>query len=286
MGIQVLGEPIREMHLEVRPGLYALRYVSSANARTAPVATVRPVSTSADCIQIVTVPGSRQGDLAAPGSSVVIVASSAGAVQISLTPFEDSQNLDAKFSLDLLCSAEIPRSVSAPASPITNGKAQREQQRMADPSLDLVAHVSRRGDVGVDEEGWIAGPRAPSAVEAVQIAVRGAEIGVAAQFRNVASRSSWSDWMAPGAVIGVAQKACPLTGLRLKLVGSNAERFELAGEALFLGTPKILAQGSEINLIGPGELDPLIGLKLALVERSPITATRTPAKPSRVRVFR
>ena len=87
-------------------------------------------------------------------------------------------------------------------------------------------------------------------------------------------------------MIGVAQKACALTGVRFKLVGSEAGRYDIVGEVLFLGTPKISAKGPEIEFVGPGELDPMIGLKLALAERSVSAPSLAPEKTSRVRVFR
>ena len=158
--------------------------------------------------------------------------------------------------------------------------------RRGDGALDLVAHVARRGNVAVDEEGWIAGPRAPSSIEALQIHARGCDLGVAAQFRNFESRAAWTAWMTPAAKNAVPHRACALTGIRLKLVGPEADRYDIAAEALFLGTPKMSGKGSEIEFVAPGELDPLIGFKLSLVGRAVAARAPVPDRPSRVRVFR
>ena len=275
------------MRLDVKPGLYALRYVGSTDVRSAPSAAVRPIEASLHAIEIVSAPGVPAGELRAPGSSVVILASASGSVEISLTAFRGSQNLDAKFSLDLLGSAE-PLGVAASLDKQVGASSARGEgdTRRAEASLDIVAHVSRRGDVRADEDGWIAGPRAPSSIEAIQIQVRGPSVGVAAQFRNLESRGSWSAWSTPGAVIGIPKKACPLTGIRLKLVGPEADLYELVADGLFLGAPKITTKGGEVEFVAPGELDPLIGLRLKLVAKSASTRPQAVDKVSRVRVFR
>lgn len=275
------------MQLEVKPGLYVLRYVGSKDVRSAPLAFVQPAIGSTSQIGIIGVPGVRLGELGAPGASAVIVAVAPGSLEIRLAAFQGSQNLDARFSLELLGTAEAQHSTPAldRATSMVGYRGEQRPQR-AEVSLDLVAHVSRRGDVRADEDGWVAGPRAPSAIEAIQVNVYGCDVGLSAQFRNIESRASWSSWLAPGAMIGVPKKACALTGIRLKLVGSEADRYVLMGEGLFLGSSKISTKGSEIEFVAPGELDPMVGLKLAIAERESSSSAVAKENTSRVRVFR
>jgi hypothetical protein len=96
----------------------------------------------------------------------------------------------------------------------------------------------------------------------------------------------WSAWQTPGSLVGTRQKASALTGLRLKLVGADASRYEIEGEALFLGSPVMPQRGSEVEFVSQAGVDPLVGLKLSLVERGRADAGAQASKSSRVRIFR
>ncbi len=283
-----MPEPVRQTKLDVKPGLYVLRYVGSVDPRTAPRATVEPANGSADCISIISVPGRPSGEIAAPGGGLVILAAEAGAVEIRLEAFQGHQNFDAKFSLDLIGAGEGSQDSNPRAEKTTpaGGRDASLNQGRALVALDLMAHVSLRGDIRADADGWLAGPRMPSSVEGFQVGTGRGDVAISAQFRNTLSRGTWSPWGTPDAWIGTRQKASPLTGLRLKVVGDQADRFHLAGEALFLGAPKMAAQGGEIEFVAPSDLDPLVGLNLKLFERQAANRPAVEARPSRVRVFR
>ena len=286
MGEHVVQGAAREVRLDVAPGLYVLRYVGSIEPRTAPFAAVRPVGTSADVITLVSAPGLDPSQLSAPGSSIVVVVRARGAIDINLRAAPGSSNLDAKFSLDLLAAA----SESAATDRAGERAGVREDGKPgtsgAPLPLDILAHVSRRGDIKPDAEGWIGGPKSPSAIEGLEIQTRSAEVGLAAQFLNSANPKTWSAWLTPGAFVGTRQQASPLTGLRLKLVGAAANRFEIDGEALFLGSPKVSGRGNEVELTVAGGLDPLVGLRVAVSERRQTTEEAPVRREPRVRVFR
>jgi hypothetical protein len=86
----------------------------------------------------------------------------------------------------------------------------------------------------------------------------------------------------------------------MRLVGPSAERFLLQVEALFLGSAILARKGREVELVGSGGVDPLVGLRLTLsplalasVEgltpvRGPVaeSAVREQRGESRVKVFR
>ena len=276
---------MREVRLDVAPGLYVLRYVGSVDSRTAPSAVVRTADNEGTSITVVGAPGIEINALPAPGSSVVLVVKARGSISIALQALPGSNNLDAKFSLDLVAVARETASVAEIRTRTAESGGVPSMASGAPVPLDIYAHVSRRGDIRPDAEGWIAGPTSPSAIEGLEIKSRLDVVAVAAQYLNATSASTWSAWLTPGSFIGTRQRAIPLTGLRLKLVGTEASRFEISGEGLFLGSPKLICRGGEVELAVAGGLDPLVGLRIAVNERVKKTEA-TPSKPSRVRVFR
>jgi hypothetical protein len=92
----------------------------------------------------------------------------------------------------------------------------------------------------------------------------------------------------------------PLAGLRVRLLGDAAARFVICADALFLGSAIITKRGGEIELVGSGAADPLVGLRLNLAPEArakpenesflPVAASGGVGSPqrneTRVRVFR
>ena len=279
-------ESTRKVTLEVKPGLYVLRYLSSMDLRTAPVASVAPAAGSVGDVALICAPGLRAEEMAGPGSNLVLVVRRAGSVIVAIDAVEGSDNLDAKFSLDLLAAAAEPRRQVERLGQVRQAPEMPAREAGAQVGVSMLAHVARRGDIVPDAEGWIAGPRSPSPIEGFEIRCHGADLGVAAQYQNATDQRSWSAWLTPGSFIGTRQKASPMTGLRLKLIGAEAGQFEIEGEALFLGSPKTVVRGTEVEVLAPGVNDPLVGLRVQVVRRKDNVQESVSSKPPRVRVFR
>ncbi len=302
----------RSSSCSVDRGLYVLRYVSSDSTDVAPSAFIGPAAGSESSLRFIDAPGLPAGMLSGPGASIVIVSEGYAKVEITVRASESSRVLDAKFALELLSkggeeAVASPVKVEMPSSstwlppalpkPFDAGRGAMPntpaEPTLALPIMDILAHVSRRGDIMVTPGEWVAGPDAPTPVEGVQITCRGADLAVSARFMNTTQPGVWSSWWSAGDFVGSRQQASPLTGLRLKLVGRDASRFELEAEAMFLGKPLQRHTGSEVSLATAGGLDLLVGLKLGLrsvarqEEAAVLKQQASPAvKSSRVRVFR
>ena len=286
VGSVVARVATRRVTLDVRAGLYVLRYLGSPEARTAPMAFVTPAQGSVGDIDLVGVPGFRAEEMSGPGSNLVLVVRRPGTVDVAIEAMEGSANLDARFSLDLLAAGAEPRDRAEQVPSFRPAPEVLPADGEAEVSVSLLAHVARRGDIGPDAEGWIAGPRSPSAIEGFEVRCHGAEVGIAAQYQNATEQRPWSAWLTPGSFIGTRQRASPMTGLRLKLVGAAAGQFEIEGEALFLGSPKMVSRGGEIEFLASGTNDPLVGLRLRVARRRDRVRSTAPLRTPRVRVFR
>jgi hypothetical protein len=67
-----------------------------------------------------------------------------------------------------------------------------------------------------------------------------------------------------GQFAGSRGEALPLVGIKLRLTGPNASRYELTADALFLGSHVDSRSGQEIFLSGSTGREPLVGLRLSL----------------------
>ncbi len=285
------GGTTQTLVLNVTEGLYVLRYLGGADPRSAPAAIVKlPATESADA-DIITAPGLDTGEMPGPGSNVVILVRRSGPIEVVVEASDRNQSLEARFSLDLLAPALVKMRPEAESrTRLSSNMLPKATVSTAEAGqsglIALFAHVARRGDIAADEEGWVAGPNAPSAIEGIEVACSRTDLGIAVQYRNVSNPNRWSDWQSPGRFVGTRQKASPLTGLRLKVVGAASQGFELEGEALFLGSPTLLGRGHDLEFVSAGGLDPLVGLKLRLVQLSTAVAIPDARKAPRVRVFR
>ena len=291
MASRTTGGTKQTLVLNVAEGLYVLRYLGGANPRSAPAATVKLPATDSAEADIITAPGLDTGEMPGPGSNVVLVVRKSGPIEVVVEVSGGNDSLDARFSLDLLAPA-LPKGrpeaaertrvkLGAMAKPDVSGAGSGQ------PGLiELFAHVARRGDIAADEEGWVAGPNAPSAIEGIEVSCSRTDLGVAIQYKNLSNANRWSEWQPPGGFVGTRQKASPLTGVRFKIVGAASPNYELDGEALFLGSPIQVGRGQDLEFVSAGGLDPLVGLKLRLVQFSKAEAIPDARKAPRVRVFR
>jgi hypothetical protein len=226
-----------------------------------------------------------------------VVADAPGALHVSVKRRNSRGSLEATLRLEPLGVNSVSEKSNEPASlplrPV--GVATNDDIKLDDglAGLSVMGHVAHRGDVEVAQGNWIAGPDSPSPIEGIEI--RGAKtpsMQVETQSRIGARSSAWSDWAAPGAFIGTRGKRLPLTGLRFRLSGNEAKRYELDVDALFLGSPISTRRGREVELTSAAGIDPLVGLRISLRREGGLSsdvASLDSAKVSReprVRIFR
>jgi hypothetical protein len=277
----------RTSALSVARGLHVLRYVSVQGGGNPPVAFVKASMETEGALEIVCAPWLAQGQLVRPGDCVVLRAERPVELTVGLRRGAPGGGLDASFRLEPLVPSE--ESVAARSDPrlaLTLAKA-----GVVEP-LSLLAHVSMRGDVVVKESEWAAGPEAPAPIEGLEI--RGAVgdgVSLEAQVLVSSRPPRWSSWAPAGEYAGTRGRYLQLVGVRLRLTGAKADRREIVADALFLGSLVMSKRGQEIEFVSKSGVDPLVGLKLGVVETVAPVVDR-PAfiagreRDSRVRVFR
>lgn len=280
--------------IEVRRGLYALRYVSALAGKTYPNITVETDSEAE--IELIGMPGAKYATLSEPGELLVVRAFGLAQIRLKVTPARESGSIVADVRLEDLKSIGLVK----PAPSVANALVLPEAQT---PELEVFGHVSRVGDVSVMSREWIAGPPRPSNIEGIRISwlnkpenVELSVEGILGGRAQGKSAPTCSDGL-----IGSRGRAIPLVGLNLRLSGADATRYNLLVESLFRGCQPTETHGRSVEILGPTGSEALIGLKIDLQvlgtnqrsdtikksDRAQIEQTIEPTRSqARVRVFK
>ncbi len=189
--------------------------------------------------------------------------------------------------------AQAPAQVANPAAlpghpqntPAGAGQTDVEAAR----SAEVVAHVQGSGDVTCRLGEWMGTPDSRAWIEGFAVTPRG-ELGSAdVEYQAVLGRGWLSPWAEGGQFCGSRGMSLPILGLRMRLRGEAAERFDCVVSASFV-------DGTKVGPLDNGEpcqaesMAPLEAFRIELVARAgaaglPPAATTTvldePAKPAK-----
>jgi hypothetical protein len=134
-------------------------------------------------------------------------------------------------------------------------------------AFEVIAHVSRRGDVMRRSGEWIAGPGAPMAIEGLEIIwpdrPPGTDICIKITVKDRGIRVLPEGRI--GQFVGSRGRSAPIIGFDIALIGDGSGTLELNCDALFLGPDVVSARGRRIVFRGPTGRDALVGLRLSVV---------------------
>lgn len=244
-------------------GLVVLRYLADAEAPA-----IRVSADTRESVRFLIGAASSAAGvvLEAGGPGIALQSAEGGYVTVSLE--QAPAGTEAVVRLDIAAMMQgAEQAVPPSADPVFTGREARPQVDAL--PVDILAHVSRRGDVLVAGGGWVCGPDLPMTIEGFELrlgnAVPGLEI-MSSAIVNLRGRKVTAPHPL-GSFVGTRGRATPLLGVTFSLAGAQADRFILRGEALFLGAAIVARAGKRITLAGSGG-EPLLGLRLS-VERLP-----------------
>ena len=263
--------------VDVGEGIFALRYVASTAKADAPRVVVEPFKEVG--LSLISAPGGADRVLDGPGSCLLIRSERPARFTLTVSGRTPTSSLDAALQLEHVV---VPTRIEA--------------KPIAEPQIEILAHVARRGDALFAMGAWIGGPEMPSRIEGLTIrwSDRPADVDLhctvvskGRRLRRYADRST-------GEFAGTRGEAAPIVGFELALAGSGADRFALSGEAQFLGSHVVADSGARLRFASPTGREALVGLKLSIaaVRRPSVSDDRTPSRTiappliGRVRMFR
>ena len=292
----------RVASVPIEPGIFALRYVSSASEKP-PRVFVEVSPASRGEVQVVFLPGKPKGVLDEPKRVALVVAEGEGHLQLTVSPVagggssakvelqplqrragspgdedevDDSPRVEARpdsWRAPAPCARRGGQTELTPQGAETldfGGSPQGQAARPAfldrAPTLSsMICHVAKRGDVSVASGEWIGGPDAPAVIEGVRIEwVGGDAADLEYQALIQGSGGQWSRWVRAGQFAGTRARGLGLVGLRIRLTDTAQTGARLAGEAVFLGCQLIREEGRELEFTSYAGVDPLVGLRLQL----------------------
>lgn len=246
--------------LRIPRGVVIVRYAASKSGRAAPSLVLSvPHGSGAELIDLAE---RAEQTLPKPGTATVIRAQRDTVVSLEVVPVQPGGSLDAEIHIErMVVSAAEPERAApfVPAAP-----ALVSADALAD--FEILAHVSRRGDILAGNGEWICGPQVPMSIEGIELRLGRLAPDLDIMMSGASrSRAPVAFPVSPaGTFIGTRGRAAPLTTLSFSLIGRAAPAFQLSVDALFLASPIVSRLGNAIELSGPTGNEPLVGLRLAL----------------------
>jgi hypothetical protein len=180
-----------------------------------------------------------------------------------------------RLSGDEAVRAPAPAQSRAPAPAAADGAVPAAPPVAAAPAEDaeIVAHVQRAGDVGARFGERIGTQGSQAWIEGFGLAPRGDILPADIEYQGVLGRGWLSPWVEGGKFCGSRGMALPLLGLKIRLKGDAAERFDCTYAATFI-------DGSSVGPVAMGEpceaesLAALESFQINITPREADTATR------------
>jgi hypothetical protein len=281
MSAQSVSEDSRSQSrtVEIGRGVFALRYVASAAKPDSPRVFVEPVAEIG--LSIISSSGGSERVLEGPGTFLLIHSDRPSRLTLTVVARMPGSSLDAELVLE-------------PA-----GKRDRrysEPLQIAAAEIEILAHLAGRGDAKFAAGSWIGGPDMPTRIEGLMIRWhnRPADVDLNCTVVSRGRRLERFVDRPTGEFAGTRGEAAPIVGLALNLVGGDAGRYALSGEAQFLGSPAMSKTGAHLSFASRSARDPLVGLKLSIAVVRSVSGrddhapseTIDPSLIGRVRMFR
>jgi Clostridial hydrophobic W len=124
--------------------------------------------------------------------------------------------------------------VPAPAAPAQPAHVPAATPERAPAVREMVAHIQERGDVGAMFGEWLGEKGSKRWVEGFGLAPVGPVTSKDIEYQAVLGRGWLSPWVEGGQFCGSRGMALPILGLRVRLKGEAAEKFELSYSATFI----------------------------------------------------
>ncbi len=167
----------------------------------------------------------------------------------------------------------VPRAVTAASDKDTpSGEAAAAAAKLA----EIVAHVQTRGDVATKLGAWMGEPGSKNWIEGFAVSPK-AMVGPGdVEYQAVLGRGWLSPWAEGGQYCGSRGMSLPILGLRMRLRGDAAERYDCVVEATFV-------DGTKVGPLDNGEpcqaesMSPLEAFRITLVARDGAPAAVAPA---------
>ena len=215
----------------------------------------------------VTVVSFRSDGWLAGGGDSALIRVLAGPAQILVTIYQPTGGaVETGPKLRVIRLSEPPAAEGTAPAPASTG-VRRPVMVLTEPH-DIIAHIQRTGDTGRSFGEWVGTPGSQMAIEGFSLTAPKEFEPSDLTYQAVLGRGWMSPWSESGHFCGSRGMALPILGLRVKLSGAAAKRYELRYDATFLDGTKLEGLGSEDTC----ETASLAALEAMRIELTPKTA--------------
>jgi hypothetical protein len=265
-------------------GLYLVRYATADDQVHPPCVKVSVEPGLERGVCLVLHPDHSDAILWQPGSCLVVTAEHPSQLIVEVTPSERNGSSAATVKIEALTQGEIEAGAPSKTTVAT---------AFTGDGIRVLGHIAGIGDVFAAADEWLAGPTAPSRIEGIAIEWPGKpkDLDIRYSVKTAKGEAGSAAMRALGSYAGTRGRALPVVGVAAELSGPAASRYQIAAEALYLGSTCLRATGKRIDLAGPTGREPLVGFRLSVepsttkVQAAPM-AKKPAGSAGRVRVFR
>jgi hypothetical protein len=164
-------------------------------------------------------------------------------------------------NLQVMRIADAPSAVAAPVATAAAAPA------LSAEVAEVSAHIERRGDVLGLLGDWMGEPGSKRWIEGFALDPKGRMAPDDLEYQAVLGRGWLSPWVPAGEFCGSRGMALPILGLRVRLRGAAAERYQLSLSASFVDGSKVGPVGQD-QAAEADSLAPLEAFQVQLIERA------------------
>lgn len=149
-------------------------------------------------------------------------------------------------------------------------------------SVDMIAHIQTRGDVGAQFGEWLGEPGSGQWIEGIGLAPGNGVDLADIEYQVVLGRGWLTPWVEGGQFCGSRGMALPILGLRVRLRGAAANGFDLRYSASFI-------DGTQVGPVADGEpceaenLTAVEAIKIELAPKGSLKAAGSAKAPGKTR---
>lgn len=272
----------------LQPGLYVLRHPKVAGVALS-------VTRGPNClskIDMLSTPKTH-GTLLRNGADCIVMLISHGPAELLVTAICEVGTLGTKPSIkiDRIGLDEEPNSITAPSSDVAAEASAIPQPNpsraieISPQGLTIIGHVERKGDV-VAAEGEILGdPEKTQRVEGFQLMWPDRPQGLDLAYSISVEGFGATPVVKTGNFCGTRGQARRITEVTFTLIGPDAEKFRLDGQACFSGGFKVPVE-SGVPLGGPSGMEHLTAISLRPVAASGVVQGNPWNDEAKTKVFK
>lgn len=149
------------------------------------------------------------------------------------------------------------------------------QDSIQEPEVSLLGHVEQRGDI-VSQDGWLGDPSSELRIEGFGVSLNGFTDRVKLSYSVLPAHARQYTKPVSGGFVGSRQKAKAIKGVFFKLLGPDAKKYHLSGQAVFLGQAP-LAIKSGVALSAKAGKGPLVALHLSIALKESLASSSVSA---------